>query len=708
MKRVSAYFVLGCVLVALPVMLKPWSVGAQDEETVIAVTAIAETADSRGDGATSVVMWIHPDDAARSVIITGDDNAGIGVYDLSGAEIQFLEVGEIGYVDLRYNFMLNGTPTTLVAAGIKDTPQIAFFTIEAENRQLNPLGSVEVGMDVNGLCMYHSPRNAEFFVIATSEDGIIEQWQVRDDGNGNINGILARRLSVGTETDACVADDELMRLYISEKEVTLWSYGAEPEDGDSRRIVDLIGRGISEEVEGLALYYAGNQTGYLIASDEKRNVFRIYERQERNAFVGEFAIAEGETIDSVEDSNGIAVMGLPLGEAFPDGVFIASDDENPDGNTNYKLVRWGDIANALNLTVDTVYNPRTVDNSLTITPQVAAAIETEPVAAGIDAADDPAIWIHPTDANLSTVIATDKTVAGGLVVYDLSGIRIQSVPIGRVNNTDLRYNFPLAGEQVALVVGSNRSDNNIVIYKVNPETRELEDVAARSIVSATQEVYGICMYRSPITGKYYAIVNSANTGDVEQWELFDAGNGKVDAQLVRAFSVGEQTEGCAADDELAYLYIGEEGGGFWKYGAEPDDTTPPVLVDTTEEGGHLTADVEGIAIYYNSDYTGYIVVSSQGSSEFVVYTREGNNAYVGSFQVKATDAVDAVSGTDGIDLTNFPLGDVFPEGVFVAQDDLNLSPNDNQNFKLVSWGEIARALNLRIDTSWDPRAVGRE
>ena len=39
-----------------------------------------------------------------------------------------------------------------------------------------------------------------------------------------------------------------------------------------------------------------------------------------------------------------------------------------------------------------------------------------------DAADDAAIWIHPTDPSQSTIIGTDKSDDGhGLVVYDLSG-----------------------------------------------------------------------------------------------------------------------------------------------------------------------------------------------------------------------------------------------------------------------------------------------
>ena len=60
---------------------------------------------------------------------------------------------------------------------------------------------------------------------------------------------------------------------------------------------------------------------------------------------------------------------------------------------------------------------------------VSATVETAPVHSSADAADDPAIWIHPTDPSQSTVIGTDKSSDGhGLVVYDLSGTGVVLLP----------------------------------------------------------------------------------------------------------------------------------------------------------------------------------------------------------------------------------------------------------------------------------------
>ncbi|HWC12100.1 MAG TPA: phytase, partial [Acidimicrobiales bacterium] len=338
---------------------------------------------------------------------------------------------------------------------------------------------------------------------------------------------------------------------------------------------------------------------------------------------------------------------------------------------------------------------------------VTASAETAPVAGSGDAADDPAVWLHPTDTSKSTIIGTEKVDGGGIVVYDLAGNQLHKYSDTKPNNVDLRYNFPLGGERVGLVAASNnQSTKTLRLYKVDPSTRGLEHVSAREI--ATGVAAGLCMYHSPTSGKYYAFIGD-NSGTVQQWELSES-SGKVDATKVRTLRLGSTTEGCVADDETGDLYISEEDVAIWKYGAEPTDGATTAdrtkVDDLTGDGGHLTNDIEGLSIYYGNGGTGYLLASSQGSSDYAVYDRQSGD-YVTRFSV-VDGAVDGSSYTDGIDVTNFPLGGAFPEGMFVAQDDKNTSPSANQNFKLVPWGQIARGGSpaLKVDTSWDPRQVG--
>jgi 3-phytase len=332
------------------------------------------------------------------------------------------------------------------------------------------------------------------------------------------------------------------------------------------------------------------------------------------------------------------------------------------------------------------------------TVSVQPTVETEPGPSSGDAADDPAIWIDPFDPAQSLVIGTDKQ--SGLAVYDLDGLEVQYLADGNLNNVDVRYDFPLDGEMVDIVAAGNRTNDTIAVYKVNSLTGQLQDVAAGALSVGVNDAYGFCLYHSAQTGDFYAFVNDQD-GNVEQWKLFDDGQGLVDASLESSFDVGSQTEGMTADDELGWLYVGEEAVGIWKYGAEPDAGPSRTSVDSTS--GHLTADVEGLSIYYASDGTGYLIASSQGSDEFVIYEREGNNDYVMTFQVDSNGGVDGVSGTDGLDVTSVALGSSFPFGVFIAQD--NTNSGGNQNYKLVPWDDIAGSgpSQLTVDTSWNPR-----
>jgi 3-phytase len=308
---------------------------------------------------------------------------------------------------------------------------------------------------------------------------------------------------------------------------------------------------------------------------------------------------------------------------------------------------------------------------------VSATVETDPVPHGGDAADDPAIWINPDDPAKSTIIGTDKQ--GGLAVYDLGGKQLQYLPDGKMDNVDLRSGFMLGGQKTAIVTASNRTSNSIAIYKVNPQTRLLEPAAARTI-KHTVTVYGNCLYLSAKTGKLYHF-GTSKSGEVEQFELFDDGAGKLDARGVRKFKVGSVIEGCVADDEHGHFYVAEEAVGIWKFGAEPDAPTTRTQVDKTGAGGNLAADVEGLAIAYSAEGKGYLIASSQGNYSYVVYRREGNNEFVKKFRIGNGGGVDGAEETDGLDVTTANLGPAFPNGVFVVQDGFN--DKGNQNFKLV-------------------------
>jgi 3-phytase len=151
------------------------------------------------------------------------------------------------------------------------------------------------------------------------------------------------------------------------------------------------------------------------------------------------------------------------------------------------------------------------------------------------------------------------------------------------------------------------------------------------------------------------------------------------------------------------LYLGVEDGGIHQIDAEPDGGVETELIAPVAPTGHLVPDVEGLALHYTAGGGGYLIASSQGSSDFVVYERGGDHTFVARFRIGDAGGIDAVTKTDGIEVSGLPLGPAFPNGLFIAQDDKN--PGSQQNFKLVSWQDVATGTTppLVIDTSVDPR-----
>lgn len=321
---------------------------------------------------------------------------------------------------------------------------------------------------------------------------------------------------------------------------------------------------------------------------------------------------------------------------------------------------------------------------------IIADAETTPVTSSEDAADDSCIWINRENILQSTIIGTNKKE--GLEVYSLDGKRLYLYKIGRVNNVDIRDGFPLNGKTVSIVTASNRTNNTISILYVKPNG-ELEEIAARPIFSKLTEVYGLGMYKSKITNKFYVFVVSKR-GVVEQWELFEK-NSKVDAKIVRKIVLDSQGEGIVADDYHAKVYIGEENKALWKFDAEPKSPNNKIQVIRTD-AYNMKDDFEGVTLYDAGNGKGYIILSSQGNNSYAVFDRI-TNQYQGSFSLQNSDSIDGTYDTDGIDVTSFSFDKKYPKGFFVAQDGANTQGKDslNQNFKIVNWSKISNALQLK-------------
>ena len=339
-----------------------------------------------------------------------------------------------------------------------------------------------------------------------------------------------------------------------------------------------------------------------------------------------------------------------------------------------------------------------VSTVLSAAPPARAQAVVSPVRAlsstGFADEDDMCFWLHPTDLTLSTVIVSDKS-ANKLFVYDLQGATLQTIASSKPGNIDVRYNFTLGGQYIDIIAFNERDTNKIRVYKVDRATRLLTRIDNDNILTGSN--YGFTLYRSPLTGKVYGFTGPSSNTAVKQWELVDDGAGHVaGVGPLRQVQPGGVVEGMVADDETGMLYLSEESGGEWKYSAEPTGGTAGVKIAVVGQNG-LTADVEGVTIYYGPAQTGYIILSSQGNSTFKIYDRKPPHTFRGTFSVAGTNS------TDGCDVINVPLNATFPNGAFVCHNGSS-SPYPDE---LVRWGDIATALSLDLDPGyWDPRRMG--
>jgi 3-phytase len=329
------------------------------------------------------------------------------------------------------------------------------------------------------------------------------------------------------------------------------------------------------------------------------------------------------------------------------------------------------------------------------TASVPAAGETVAVGtANQDAADDPAIWAAApgTTARLGGrqvdgfIAGTDKKA--GLYVYGLDGRQLQFLPDGLLNNADLRDGIEIGGRPHVVLGASDRGRMGVALYLFDPASADPAN-AIRPwgfVRSDVVEPYGFCM--ATVGGALHAIL-IAKDGQARQYRI-DAGAAGPVGTEVRRFAIGTQSEGCVADEAAGHLYVGEEMSGVWRYGLAPEAGAERIQVAAVGGERILVADVEGVTIIEDRGRR-FLLVSSQGDSAFAVWRLGGAApAYAGRFEVAATGTIDAVTGTDGLDARSGPIGP-FPEGLVVVQDDRN---EGAQNFKLVDWREVRRALAL--------------
>lgn len=640
-------------------------------------SAVAVTDPVRDGKPAAPTFWIDPQDRLTS-LIAADKNKGPEVFAPQGHRLQALEGGGTDAVSLAYDIARS---TDLLLA--TDLSAKALHLYRVSDGQLQSAAELPLAQAPVCVATHHDAATDRWYAFVVNLDNQVTQYRLfEQESTWQLKAI--RSFAVGGKVKACAVDDRNGQLFIVEDQTAIWRYDTSPEAGGDRVQIDAQAPlGHLQDLKGLAIVQQQDGNGVLLGIDEEAALVRAWSLTAPYRYLGQTALtsADGKALrkpDSIAAS------------AQADALAIGPI-KTPEG-ARFGLFRLHEVLAAMGIAASGP--PASVRSLPTISvPVVTPTAETTPVSVGGDAADDPAIWVNPQDPKASLIIGTNKK--DGVQVYDLRGHLKQTLSIGRINNVDLREQVDVNGHARTIVAGSNRSDDTLALLQLDPATGLLSDIADGAQDSGLGDPYGLCMYQSRKTHLSYVFVNDTD-GNFRQFELVPGANGRLSAREVRRFKAGSQTEGCVADDETATLYFGEEDVALWMMSAEPDSGTAMSAIDRTGDAGHLVADIEGMSLWLGPGGSGYLVVSSQGENAYAVYDRQAPHRYRGKFHVVANDAlgIDGSSETDGLDVSSANLGGAYAEGLLVVQDGHNVAPPENQNFKLIPWTAVKRALQL--------------
>ncbi|OEC34593.1 3-phytase [Pseudomonas cuatrocienegasensis] len=597
-------------------------------------------------GAVEAAQWLASDSfwpgAER---LQSSEKKGLFVLDGQGATLSQLP-GTFASIDHRVG------PRGLLVAALDVDRQQAMLVNLANQRWGEPLYLPRPAYKIDGLCLYRDAAHNEF-VFLIGEEGIGEQWLVAQNEVPLATPKRVRGMSLPPASEYCQVDDLAERLYVNEENVGLWAYAAHAEADLVREPVGLVQPfgDIGKALAGMAVVPGG-----VLALDPESNSLHRYQRSS-DGWQAQPVLPLGK----LNEPEGLSVRAVAGGLE----LLVRDDDGLQHGQLAWQAQAPEPHA------------------ALPILP---VQVQTDPVPSLGDAADDPAIWVHPSDPRKSRVLGTDKQ--GGLLAYDLAGKQLQDLRLGRMNNVDVRAGFDLNGERVDLAVASNRDQNSLQLFAIDRRSGELRNLG--KLPTPLKDIYGLCMFKDA-AGAIYAIPNDKD-GTFLQYRL-SADDGRIRGELVRQFKVASQPEGCVADDRNQRLFVGEEDVAVWALDARAE--APTQLEQVIAVGDVVHDDIEGLAIYQGATRD-YLVISSQGNDSYVVLDAAAPYAVRGAFRIglNAQLGIDGASETDGLDVTSANLGGIWSAGMLVVQDGRKRMPEDRQNYKYLPWSAVAEALGL--------------
>lgn len=628
--------------------------GAADSPQLVPSDVETVPVVSTGDAIDDPAIWVHPTEPSRSLVMANDKVGGFETYDLAGNRVQRLEFGTQfwGNVDVRQGVSISGIAHDLVAVVQQG---VRIYSVDPESRLLSPVteGGAPVGSSGEGFCLYRSPVSQRLYGVVISRAGNVTQFEITDqDADGLLESSTVRTFAVGSEAEGCVADDDSGALYISEEDVALWRYSAEPQGGTSRVAVDVLtsaGGHLVADIEGVTIAAQPDGAGYLIVSaqnvdDPDASYLSVYRREGANDFVKTVRVSDGTNSDDCDRTDGVAAVTADLGASFPRGLFVCQDNNNDapgtTGNQDLKLVRLEKLVDLDN------EPPPPVPDSISFVGQATRNANSTSFAVAVPTAVDPG------DALLAFASAgSDRVLTGpagwaqvGRVVDDTHATTVWSkvAAPGDAGST-VRVTTGGTFAKVGLTVAAYRGTDSIDPIGSITGAGEPGTTAAHATPVVANAVNGARRV------SYWSDKSNATTrwtapdGEVVRASTFGSGSGRI-ATLLTDLS-GAATAGTPATTGgvTATADAVASKATMWTVLLRPAATTPvnrsPTAAFTRTCAG-LTCTFDGTG---SSDPDGPLAAWSwdlgdgvTGDEPTVVHTYPGDGAY--TVRLTVTDA----------------------------------------------------------------------
>lgn len=283
-------------------------------------------------------IWVNKEDPSKSIVFGTDKDTDGAVYafDLQGKIIEEKTLRGLkrpNNVDIRYDFKLNDS--TLVDVMVfteRERQQFRMFSIP----DMKPLdgGGFPVFENATepehnlpmGISLYQSAVDSALYAIVGRKsgplDGYLHQYLLTPTPEGDkVNAELVRefgKFSGSKEIEAIAVDDANGIVYYSDEGKCIGKYYAEPSKGNEE-LACFGGEYFLDDIEGIAVVSNYKGKDYLIVSNQQNYSFVIFDASDLS-FVKEVNLGTVET-------DGCEVTTVGLGATFPNGLFVAMNDE---------------------------------------------------------------------------------------------------------------------------------------------------------------------------------------------------------------------------------------------------------------------------------------------------------------------------------------------------------------------------------------------